>query len=319
MTPGTVRLRVPPESEGARLDRFLAERVEGQTRSALRRLIQDGRVRVDGEPAPKPGFALQPGMRIEVEIPEPPSEQPLPESIPIEVAHEDDHLLVVNKPAGLVVHPGHGNREGTLVNALLGLGVPLARTGSPDRPGIVHRLDKDTSGLLIVAKSREAHRGLTAAFAKREIKKRYQAIVWGHPSPPAGTIERGIGRSRSDRTRMSVRVPSGRSAVTRYRTVESLRGFAVLDLDLETGRTHQIRVHMQSIHHPLVGDARYGGRLWKGIQHPVRRKALREFRRLALHASDLRFRHPVGGRVLEIHSELPAEFQDLLALLRSTS
>jgi 23S rRNA pseudouridine1911/1915/1917 synthase len=316
VTAGTVRLTVPEEAEGSRLDQFLALHVPGRTRSALQRLIRNGLVTVDGETTSKPGLGLRSGMKVRVEIPEPPVHDLEPEDIPVKVIFEDEDLLVVDKPAGLVVHPGHGRRSGTLVHALLGRGTPLAPAGGRDRPGIVHRLDRETSGLVIVAKTDSAHRGLTRSFASREIEKRYHALVWGHPDPPAATVSKAIGRSRTDRTKMTVHASRGREATTRYRTLESHPGFAFLEVDLETGRTHQIRVHMQSIHHPVVGDQRYGGRAWKGLQDPVLRKAVREFPGLALHASRLAFPHPVRGKVVRVRAELPEEFRDLLRVVR---
>lgn len=314
-----VSFTVPCGAEGSRLDRFLADQMRGQTRSALRRLILDGRVTIDGRAAAKPGLGLKPGMRVELDVPEAPPAGVLAEKIPIEIVHEDELLVVVNKPAGLVVHPGHGRRTGTLVGALLGLGVPLAAAGGAVRPGIVHRLDADTSGLLVVAKTDEAHRMLARAFAQRQVRKTYRALVWGHPSPVEGRIDRNIGRSRSNPTRMSVDAARGRSAATVYRSVETLPGFSLLQLGLETGRTHQIRVHLQSIHHPVVGDTRYGGVQWKGVQDPVKRKALREFRRLALHASDLGFQHPRGGQEVVFHAPLPEDIERLLRVLRGST
>ena len=313
---GTVRLHVPAEAEGERLDRFLARHVPGRTRSALRRLIDDEAVTVDGQPARKAGLALERGMEIEVALPSPPPDRPLPESIPVRVLHEDDHLVLVAKPAGLVVHPGHGHPSGTLVNALLGRGTPLSAVGGPDRPGIVHRLDRDTSGVMVFAKDDATHLALAEAFARREVRKVYRAVVWGHPDPPEGTVDRSIGRSRTDRTKMTTRGRQGRRAVTHYTTMESFPGFAYLRLDLHTGRTHQIRVHLQSIHHPVVGDRRYGGRAWRGVQDPLRRKALREFDRLALHAWRLTFRHPVTGKTVEARAPIPDELTHLIAVLR---
>jgi 23S rRNA pseudouridine1911/1915/1917 synthase len=238
--------------------------------------------------------------------------------MPLDVEYEDDHLIVIRKPAKLIVHPGHGNRTGTLVNGLLGRGTRLSSIGGPDRPGIVHRLDRNTSGLLVVAKSDRAHRALAAAFAGREVEKTYHALVWGKPDPAEGVIERSIGRSRRDRTAMSVHAPRGRHAVTRYVTVERLQGFALLEIGLQTGRTHQIRVHLQSIHHPVVGDDRYGGRQWKSVQDPVKRSALRRFDRHALHASELGFTHPVTGQDLRFRIGLTADIRDLLEVLRRT-
>jgi 23S rRNA pseudouridine1911/1915/1917 synthase len=317
----TSHLRVPSEAEGERLDRFLVAHLSGTTRAALGRWIREGRVLVDGQSASKPGLALKPGMKIRVEAPPPVPDTLEPEQVAFDVVHEDDDLLVVDKPAGLTVHPGHGRHVGTLVNGLVGRGIRLSTVGAPDRPGIVHRLDRDTSGLLVVAKTDSAHHALARAFAEREIEKRYCALVWGHPRPEEGVIEREIGRSRANPTKMTVRTARGRkrSAVTQYRTVESIPGFALLSIDLRTGRTHQIRVHLESIHHSIVGDERYGGRAWRGVQDPLKRKALREFDRLALHAGELAFRHPSRDRRLRFRAPLPAEFEALLTVLRENA
>jgi len=312
----TRRLSVPASAAGARLDRFLADTLADQTRSALRRLILDGRVTVDGTPAAKPGVELGQGMRIVVRLPPPPADGPRAEKIPLDVVHEDETLLVINKPAGLVMHPGHGRREGTLVNALLGRGTPLSPRGAPDRPGIVHRLDRETSGLVIVAKTEPVHEALSQAFARREIHKRYEALVWGHPTEEQGLIEKRIGRSRANPVKMAVIGRGSREALTRYTTREQMMGFSLLILYPETGRTHQIRVHLQSIHHPIVGDTRYGGGQWKSVQDPLKRNALRSFDRIALHASRLRFEHPDTGREITLRAALPAEFETLLDTLR---
>lgn len=309
---------VPADSAGQRLDRFLAERLSGYTRSAVRRLIVEGRVHVDGRPAPKPGVDLRNAARLEVLLPAEGDDAPRAEPIPLSTVYEDDDLLVLDKPAGLVVHPGHGRRGGTLVNALLARGTPLSRRGAPDRPGIVHRLDEGTSGLLLVAKTDAAYDGLTAAFAARRIAKRYLALVWGRPDPPAGSVDRPVGRSRTNPVKMAVSGRAGRAAVSRYQTLQSLAGFAWLCVRPETGRTHQIRVHLQSLGHPIVGDARYGGRQWRGVLDPVRRKALREFDRLALHAAELSFDHPTRGARMTLEAPLPAELDALLRLLRGS-
>ncbi len=319
MTPGTLRLTVPPEAMGSRLDQFLAAAVPERSRSSLRRLILDGRVRVDGKDASKPGLALRAGMRLEVTLPEPAPDAPAPQDIPVEVVHEDGDLAVIAKPAGLVVHPGHGRSDGTLVNALLGRGMRLAAAAGADRPGIVHRLDRETSGLLVVAKTDAAHRGLTAMFARREIRKIYRALVWGWPEPAQGVIERAIGRSRSDPTRMSVAARRAREARTEFRTTERLPGFAFLEIRLVTGRTHQIRVHFAALHHPVVGDARYGGNPWRSLRDPAMREAVRRFDRLALHAAELAFRHPVTGEPLAFEAPLPPEFSALLDALRRSA
>ncbi len=311
-----VRLDVPAAETGRRLDRYLAEVLTGHSRSAFGRLIREGRVAINGVTAAKPGVELDVGMRIEVSFPAPESALPKAEAIPLEIVYEDDELLVLNKPAGLVVHPGHGRRDGTLVNALLGRRTTLSTLGAPDRPGIVHRLDRETSGLLIVAKTDAAHAALSQAFAGRKIRKRYEALVWGYPDPADGVIEKQIGRSRANPVMMSVRGRGSRDALTHYATGERLTGFSQLTLRPTTGRTHQLRVHLKSIGHPIVGDTRYGGVLWKGVQDPLKRKALKSFDRLALHATGLAFEHPVTGRRLELEAPLPDEFEGLLRALR---
>jgi len=311
------RLDVPDEADGCRLDAFLAARHPAQSRSVWKRLIEDGRVAVDGRSIEKPGWTLKPGMAIEGTIPEAEPSTLSGESIPIELVHEDEHLAVVLKPAGLVVHPGHGARKGTLVHALIGRGLALAPAGGRERPGIVHRLDKDTSGLLLVAKTDAAHRGLTRMFARREIGKTYLALVWGQPRPPAGRIDDAIGRSRRDPTKMTVSAPHGRAATTIYKTVEAFPGFALLSIDLVTGRTHQIRVHFATRHHPVIGDTRYGGAPWKAVRDPVRRALLTAFPRLALHATRLTLAHPVTGAPLAFDAPLPGDISALIDGLRA--
>ena len=312
---------VPVEAAGFRLDRFLAGSLPEFSRAHLQRCIADGRVAVDGRETTKAGTPLRAGAAVTIDLPAPPPDALQPESIPLDLAFEDDHLAIVLKPAGLVVHPGHGRRSGTIVHALLGRGMPLAPAGGRERPGIVHRLDRETSGLLVVAKTDEAHRALTSAFAQRRVRKRYVALVWGRPDPPEGTIERAIGRSRSDPTRMTVRVPRsrGREATTIYRTTEKLPGFSLLEIDLVTGRTHQIRVHFASVHHPVVGDDRYGGNPWRSLRDPGVREAVGGFHRLALHAAHLELDHPVHGDKLSFDAPLPGEFEALLATLRAPS
>jgi 23S rRNA pseudouridine1911/1915/1917 synthase len=311
-----IRFEVRVEDGGDRLDRFLALGMPDRTRSYLRRLIVEGLVEVDGRPVTKAGFAIDSGMQIEVLLTKSESEIPAAEEIELSVVHEDDQILVLDKRAGMVVHPGHGNRRGTVVNALLGRDTVLASAGSPERPGIVHRLDQGTSGLLVVAKTDPAYHRLASAFAERRVDKRYKALVWGRPVDSEGTIERSIGRSRVHRVKMTTSASRGRSAVSEYRTLESLPGFALLEVRPKTGRTHQIRVHLLSIHHPIVGDTRYGGRPYRGLQDPVKRKAVREFDRLALHASDLSFEHPGSGVQVHFHASLPSDFELLLEVLR---
>jgi 23S rRNA pseudouridine1911/1915/1917 synthase len=306
---------VPDGAGPERLDRFLAARMDGWTRSAIRKLIDGGRVTVDGDTAPKAGLAIESGAGVEVALPPDEPTTIEPESIPLIVLHEDDDLVVIDKPAGLVVHPAHGHRTGTVLHALLGRGVVLSSIGLPDRPGVVHRLDQDTSGVLAVAKTDAAHRSLAEAFAARRVRKTYHALVWGRPDPPDDEIERSVGRDPRDRKRMAAGVPGGRAARTTYRTLRSPPGFAWLEIGLETGRTHQIRVHLKSIGHPVVGDRIYAGSPWRGVQDPLRRRALREFPRQALHASVLEFAHPTTGKAMRFRSPVPADIRALLAVL----
>jgi 23S rRNA pseudouridine1911/1915/1917 synthase len=302
---------------GERLDRFLAGRFADVSRSALQRWIHEGRVRLDGRTASKAGLRLSCGSRVEVELPAAPPPGLVGEPTPLCVVHEDEALIVLDKPAGMVVHPGHGRRTGTVVQALLGRGTPLSSIGAPDRPGIVHRLDAGTSGLLVVAKTDLAHHALATAFAARAVQKEYLAVVWGRPRPPEGSIELSIGRSRSDPLRMSVSAPRrGRPAVTRYATRELLDGFALLVARPVTGRTHQIRVHLQHLGHPVVGDARYGGRNWRALRAPRARQAVRELDRPALHAWRLTLPHPSSGDLLQLEAPLPRELLELLEVLR---
>ncbi len=317
MSPLSLRLDVPKDAAGVRLDTYLAAQHPGQSRSVWKRFIEDGRVFVDGHAAEKPGLVLKPGMAITATIPEAAPSHLVGENIPIRIIFEDPHLAVVMKPAGLVVHPGHGARKGTLVHALLGQQLALAPAGGAERPGIVHRLDKDTSGLLLIAKTDEAHRGLTAMFARREIDKTYLALVWGRPNPAAGRIDDAIGRSRRDPTKMTVRAPRSREATTIYRTADMLPGATLLEIDLVTGRTHQIRVHFAARHHPVIGDTSYGGSPWKLLRDPERRKVYTSFSRLALHATRLAFTHPVTRDPLSFLAPLPDDVVALVDALRT--
>jgi 23S rRNA pseudouridine1911/1915/1917 synthase len=317
MSPRSLRLDVPEDAAGVRLDTFLASRHPDQSRSAWKRFIEDGRVTVDGHAAEKPGLVLKSGMAITATIPEAAPSHLVGEDIPIEVLFEDPHLAVVMKPAGIVDHPGHGARQGTLVHALLGQHLALAPAGGAERPGIVHRLDKDTSGVLLIAKTDAAHRGLAAMFAKREIQKTYLALVWGRPKPPAGRIDDAIGRSRRDPTKMTVRASHARAATTIYRTAETLPGATLLEIDLVTGRTHQIRVHFAARRHPVIGDTRYGGAPWKLLRDPERREVYTSFPRLALHATRLAFIHPLTGEPMSFSAPLPGDVVALVDAIRS--
>jgi 23S rRNA pseudouridine1911/1915/1917 synthase len=321
---------VPPEAAGERLDRYLATALAGGaedfSRSRLKNLILDGHVREGGVTITDPSRKIKPGEVYAVTQPAAVAAEPQAQDIPLNIVYEDDQLIVVDKPAGLVVHPAPGNPERTLVNALLHhCGDSLSGIGGVKRPGIVHRIDKDTSGLVVAAKTDRAHHALAALFAAHDIERSYDALVWGHPNPLQGTIEGPIGRDPKDRKRMAIVTRGGKPAVTHYATTQLLfdgRGQPVCALvrcTLETGRTHQIRVHMTAKGHPLIGDQTYGrSRSLQRFQlgDPAR-AALAGFRRQALHAATLGFRHPVGGRALRFESPLPGDFAALLQALSS--
>ena len=308
---GGIRLSVERAAAGTRLDRWLAARLPDLSRARLQALIDAGHVRVGGE-RPKAARRLTGGETIDVEIPPPPPEELLPEPMALQIVHEDAHVLVLDKPAGLVVHPGAGHARGTLAAGVLAHAPGTAGVGGPRRPGVVHRLDKDTSGLLVVAKTRLAYESLTAQLGRRTMTRRYLAIVHGRVRPPAGIVDAPIGRHPSARTRMAV-VTSGRGkrAVTRYRVLERFREFTLVEARLETGRTHQIRVHLASLGHPVAGDVVYGGRARRVV--PVSPEGL------ALHAAHLAFDHPSTGERLELSSPLPARIERLLSHLRNAS
>ena len=313
------RHRTTADEEGTRLDRLVQAALPDLTRSRIKRLIEEGHVTVDGSIV-KAGHAVRPGETIVVVVPAPPVIDLLPQDIPVPVVYEDEVLLVVDKPAGLAVHPGAGRPDGTLVNALLGRGTTLSPLGAPLRPGVVHRLDRDTSGLLVVAKTEEVHRALALDLAERKVHRTYWALVWGRPEPPVGLIEGAIGRSRADRRRMRVVRHGGKAARTRYRTLWSGPVGSALALRLETGRTHQIRAHCKYLGIPVFGDPDYGGRGRKADPLPAApreaaRAALRVLARQALHAAILGFRHPVRGEDLRFRSPLPQDVADAAALL----
>ena len=283
-----------------RLDRFLAELPEIASRSAAERLVEGGNVRVDGRARPK-SHRLEGGEELEIELVREPSREIEPEEVDLRIAYEDEHLLVVDKPAGVVVHPGAGHATGTLVHGLAG----RAAGGEEGRPGIVHRLDRDTSGLLVVARSDEAHQRLQELVRRRELERSYIALVRGHPRSWRGRIDAPIGRDRDDPTRRSLDTDSPREAVTHFEVAELLVGHALLNVRLETGRTHQIRVHLAAIDLPVVGDRVYG----------VPDKALeRQF----LHANRLAFEHPFTGEQVDVESPLPNDLSAFLGRLRAT-
>ena len=306
-----MKLQAGPDDRGLRLDIFLSRHVEALTRSQIQLLNRSGAIRIDGR-LDKAGYRIRGGETIEVDLravePAPIS----PEQIPLQIHFEDQDLAVIEKPAGLVVHPGSGTRGGTVANALLFHFQNLSDVGGEGRPGIVHRLDRKTSGLLIVAKNNVAHARLSSAFQDRKVQKTYLALVHGKPRRPSAAIELAVGRHPTIRTKMAAGPKKGRSAHTEYKVVEQYRGFSLLEVKIKTGRTHQIRVHLSAIGHPVVGDEVYGERSYKEFT-----KKFGELHRYFLHAAALRFDHPITGKPMEFHSELPEELQKLLQCIKS--
>lgn len=302
------RLTVPPGAAGSRLDRWLAASLPELSRARLQALIAEGRVTVDGR-ARKASYHLAGGERVEVRIPPPPPEELVPEPIELTILYEDDHVLVVDKPAGMVVHPGAGHDAGTLAAAALAHAPSTAGVGGPRRPGIVHRLDKGTSGVLVLAKSRAAYEGLVRQLAARAVRRRYLAVVHGRLQRSEGVVDAPIGRDPRHRKRMAVLPPGkGRPALTRWRVIERFRDHTLVEARLETGRTHQIRVHMASLGHPVVGDDLYGHRR---PRPPI------PFEGHALHAAEIAFVHPVTGERMEFTAALPPRMERLLSHLRN--
>ena len=302
--------------DGLRLDKALAE-ASGLSRERVKALMGEGQVMLDGKAATQPSFKPEVGTPFAITVPAVTADEAEAEDIPLTVVFEDAYLIVIDKPAGLVVHPAVGNYDGTLVNALLHhCKGQLSGIGGVARPGIVHRIDKDTSGLLVVAKTDLAHEGLARQFADHSIERVYLAVVAGHPVPNAGTVRGAIARSTANRKKMALVADGrGRHAVTHYKTIERLDSSALVECRLETGRTHQVRVHLTSIGHPLLGDPAYG-------RTPARlRPRLFElhFARQALHAAVLGFVHPVTGVALRFESMLPADMAGLLVDLRNKS
>ena len=305
---------IAPAADGWRLDRALAEALPTLSRERLKVLINEGQVSIDGEPVREPARKAVAGATYDISIPAPTSLHSEAQNIPLVVAFEDEHLIVIDKPAGLVVHPACGNLDGTLVNALLHhCRGSLSGIGGVERPGIVHRIDKDTSGLMVAAKTDRAHAGLAQQFARHSIDRRYLAIVSGRPQPASGRIEGNIGRSSADRKKMTVvGAGQGKHAVTHYTTLTPLDDAALVECRLETGRTHQVRVHMASIGHSLLGDAFYGR-----ASRPQRDLlAALSFKRQALHAAQLGFEHPVTSLPMTFESSMPADMQALFSHVR---
>ncbi|HEX7877932.1 MAG TPA: RluA family pseudouridine synthase [Candidatus Eisenbacteria bacterium] len=311
-----MRQTVPPADAGRRLDQWLSEREPSATRSQVRRWIEDGLVTVNGASV-KAGTALKTGAVIDWERPTPRNVTggPAAESLDFGLLYEDDAIVVVDKPPGMVVHPAAGAWTGTLVAALKGRGLTLATLGGPQRPGIVHRLDKDTSGCMVVARTDQAYEALTRAVAARQVHRQYRALVWGDIATPSGTMEGAIARSRADRKKMTVSRKGGRPARTHWRVLARHRLVTDLELTLETGRTHQIRVHCRHDGHPVFGDPTYGGRARGGSLSPSDRQRTSDWLALidrqALHAACLEFDHPVNGERMSFTAPLPADMSRL--------
>ena len=308
------RLQVDPEYDGARLDTFLTALLPGFSRSQVQRLIKEGRVRLCPERAQptrvegRPSTAVRAGQAYTVEISELTPARPLPEALPLRIVYEDPDIVVLDKPPGMVVHPGAGHSSGTLVNALLHHVKDLSGIGGELRPGIVHRLDRGTSGVMVVAKHDRAHQELSRQFKDREVEKEYVALVWGVVQ--AGRrIDAAIGRDPGQRQKMSTRARRARSAVTRVTFARHFNGVTLVKVAIATGRTHQIRVHLSAIGHPIVGDAVYGG-LHRRVGASLR--AVQRLDRPFLHAAHLRFTHPADGRRVEFDSPLPPDLQGVL-------
>ena len=311
----TLTFTIDETSADTRLDTYLASQISTWSRARLQRLIDNEDVAVNGGSV-KPSYRLRKGDEIEVELIAPVVDSFAPEEIPIDIIYEDDTLIVINKPAGIVVHPAAGIHSGTLANALAFHFQNLPTTASSIRPGIVHRLDRDTSGLLAVAKTEEALENLSDQFRDRTVFKSYVALVHGRVDSAMGRIDQPLARDRGNRTRMAV-VRGGRSALTLYKVRKYYQRFTLLDLELKTGRTHQIRVHLAWLHHPVVGDETYGGGRDNNIQDARLRSMVRNLGRHFLHAERLMITHPKSGTRLEFHAPLPDELANLLTQLES--
>lgn len=311
---------IQTDHSGKRLDQFLIGATEGLSRTYLQKLIRDGAVTINDKVSKQPSRTLRSGDQVCFSLPDSrPLETGQPENIPLDILYEDNHLIVLNKPAGMLVHPASGVNEGTLVNALLAHCADLSGIGGVERPGIVHRLDKDTSGVLVVAKTDVVHRELSVQFEKHTITRQYVAVVCGIPAEATGTIDAQIARSRRDRRRMTTVKNNGRRAVTHYQVLEIYHKFSLIQLTLETGRLHQIRVHLQHIGHPVAGDTIYGGEqraLNDADILPVKH-ALIQLKRQALHARTLQFEHPIIHERLIFSAPKPADIQRLVDALRT--
>jgi 23S rRNA pseudouridine1911/1915/1917 synthase len=319
------RILIPDELNNTRIDRALATLLPDISRSRLKALIDNGDVRIDHVIVQKASQLVSAGQSVSLSVPEPEAAEPTPQNIPLEIVYEDADLIVLNKPVGLVVHPAAGHTDGTLVNALLHhCGDGLSGIGGVKRPGIVHRLDKDTSGLMLVAKNDLAHAGLSAQLADRTMSRTYQAIVWGQPSPVKGRVDQPLARNPNNRFYMQVRV-EGKPAATNYMVLKKYGVMASLvECKLETGRTHQIRVHMAHIKHPVLGDPLYGipksaidGYLKRAELKGEAADAIKNFNRQALHAVGIRFIHPRTDKEMEFKVDLPSDIKGLDKILQA--
>jgi 23S rRNA pseudouridine1911/1915/1917 synthase len=306
---------VSKDHHDRRLDKFLAEHLKEISRSHIQRLIKSHHVSVEGI-LRKNSFRVSANDRVEVIISKPPVPELQPEKIPLDIVHEDEEIIVVNKSSGMIVHPAAGVRTGTVVNALLAHVDHLSPYGHPYRPGVVHRLDKETSGLIVFAKTSNAHLFIAEQFKERKVRKSYIALAWGRSKQSRGEINVSLGRDLRDRKKISTRTTKARQAKTLYHVLEYIPGFSLLELHPVTGRTHQLRAHLKFVHHPIVGDAKYGGAQWKGVQNKRKKNHLKNFRRIALHASALSFIHPSTFEMISFHSSLPEDFKKLISVLR---
>lgn len=298
-----------------RIDVYLAEKHTSLSRSQIRRLIQEGRVKVNGKTV-KASHKIKPNDLISIEVPPPGPLSIQPEKVPFTILYEDTDILVLSKPAGVVVHPAPGRNTGTLVHGLLSYCKDLSGIGGVLRPGIVHRLDKDTSGLMVVAKNDQAHQELARQFKAGEVHKKYLAMVYGNFTEKSGTIEAPIGRHPSQRKKMTVRAKGGKEATTIWEVIRSFNGLTLLELTLKTGRTHQIRVHLASIHHPVVGDAVYTGKRKRmELRNLNVRDIIRGVSRQLLHARELGFTHPRTGCFLKLYAPIPSDMEEIIEAL----
>ena len=314
---------VAPEQSGERLDKYLAAQGAELSRTRIKNLMLDGQVLLNGVVCDSPSHKLKAADYIEINVPVPRDDTPTPEDIPLDIVYEDEALIVINKPVGLVVHAGAGHHDGTLVNALLHhCGDTLSGIGGVKRPGIVHRLDKDTSGLMLAAKTDKAHKKLSAQLSDRSLHRRYKALVWGAPVPRKGVVDAPIGRHPANRQKMGVLRKNGREARTQYLLVDEWGPVSMVECSLETGRTHQVRVHMAHLGHPLLGDSLYGlarngqlARLKKvGLDEDLIAQVM-NFPRQALHAAEIAFIHPLTGEEMGFECDVPDDMKSLIYIL----